>query len=862
MSDFLTNHAVKNVWCSPRQDLQVIYQPQRISNPRGVRGSISHMWESFPMPTPTDVYHVYQIGQYQAFLVGLSPVRNVWRSIASLMHDEMLMAHLHTVNGIQLCRFNSYVLVTQNQNVLVAVRDQARVADLRTEEVFLHLYSNSYFDSPRSDGQAHEIFCRGERVLTQQAALNFQNHYHNYRARAYGHTWLTVNGVYRSDYTPADYAMGDFLEFAYDSSVKAVKEFTIGALDTFDSILDEKRKYLLHYAGPQVDGVGIDYRDDIDVYLVRPGTGSRFTGTYFHKNNDDAFRQVTHRDYAANVDYVAAHQQAMLTRLGTWTDLSVLKLRLFIRHSGYRRPLVFEHHRIQELYKLPEQDLYQAMIGVDSTVPVWRVDNLENSEYIKVMDAGKAEISNDLVKTAYGYNAIAKLIGDTPNRVEVVSGRRMVPLPFGTQVDSTAFEINALGKLISTYVHTSGAEYTPFNSTCTMVEMISGRGGSKLDMNYGVQDHLLNPLFSYRFYVAPIAHGELQNDQWEDVTGDETKYEIINNRVHWYVDRTLNSVCVKSDAYFLNYELSMPMSNGLLRFSVNATANFNGTQSSGVMYIPPGRLDLWLNDECLIEGLDYFVKWPQVVITNKKFLIPNQNQRIRIRGTGFCASDMKLQAPKEVGFVRWGKLSRNNRYDLRDDRVIRLVVGGRTYHRSDVRFTEGDPSLWMQNVPNGSPYTLEDLVVPLRRVVNQDTYFLRQWSLEVDEDVSDYLTLKMPEYVPQDPDPIPDRYAIYSPFAASLLYDLITERLSTEGFRGHYSDQDVRNYLSDYEWLLDYDPTRKDVDLAHVAIHPHERNTVVEVDAYQYMLLNRAIKVFLEDKVDITSFVRIKDSFI
>lgn len=860
MSDYLVNHAVRNVWCSPKQDMQVIYQPQRISSPRGIRGHIDHMWTPIAMPTNTDVYHVYQIGQYAPQLIGLNPTQNVWRSLAALMNEEFLFADLYTLKGLHLTRDNAFILVTKNKNVLLAVREQKKIVDLKTTELYLRLYSNSFFDSERSDGFAHEIYCRSARVTSPQQALDFQRDYHAMRDRTVGHTWLYVNGYYRADYTPSDYTVGDYVEYVYDSTVKAVKEFSISELDTFDSIRDEKRKYLLHYPGAQVDGVGIDYRDDIDVYLIKPAPNNRWKGVFYHKNNDDAFRQVTHRDYAMTVDYVVAHQQAMLDQ--GWNSIDELKVQIFIRHSGYRRPLVFEHHRIQELYKLSEEDRYKAMVGLEASVPWWRAEELENSEYIDIMDARKRTITRDLVKDAYGYNAIAKLIGDTPNKVVLNAGRRMVPLPYGTQVDSTAFEINASGKLIASYIHTSGVEYTPFNSSCSMVEMIIGRGGSKLDMVFNTQDVPVNPKLSYRLYVAPIAHGELQNDQWTDVTGDHSKYDIINGEVHWYVDLQYNAVCVKSDAYFLNYELNLNADNGVLRFSVNTSTTWSGTQHSGVLYIPPGRVDLWLNDECLVEGLDYFVRWPEIVVTNKEYLNHGQAQKIRVRCTGFCNSDMSRQPPKEVGFVRWGKLSRNSRFDLRDDRVIRLVVGGRTYHRDDIYFTEGDPSLFMNNVPNGAPYTLEDLVVPLRKVVNEDTYVLRELSLEVDQAVSDYLTLKNPEDIPANPDPITERYTIYSPFTASIMYDLLTERLSTEGFRGQYSDQDVRTYLSDYEWLLDYEPTRHDLDLTHVAVHPHDRVTVVELDAYQYFLLNRAIRVFLEDKVDITRFVRIKDSFI
>lgn len=861
MSDFLVNHAVQNVWCNPQQDLQVTYKPQRISNPRGVRGRMSHMWATVDMPTPTDVYHVYQIGQYEPYLVGLTPAMGRWRALSEMMNETYLFSDVYTVNGKHLARFLTYVMVTPEKNVLLAVREQTKILDLRTTDIYLHLYSNSFFASPRSDGYAHSVVCRGARVMNSQQALNLQRDYLELKGRPVGATLIYVNGFYRDDYKPADFVAGDYVEYVHDSSIKMVKDFNLSGLPTFDSIKDAKRKYLLHYSGNQAGGVTIDYRDDISVYLFKPSaTAGRFTGVFYHKNNDDAFRQVTHRDYALTVDYARAYQQAMVDQ--GWTALSQLRARLFIRHAGYKRPLVFEHHRIQELYKLPDADIRRAMLGQDSTVKVWRAEELENSEYVQIMDARKRVIKPDLVKDAYGYNAIAKLLGDTPNKVVNISGRQAISLPYGTQVDSTAYEIDSAGKLINSYVHTSGLEYTPFNSTCKLVEMIIGRGGQKLDMVFNKQDTPINPRYSYRFYVAPIAHGELRNDQWKDVTGDNTQYEIINGKVRWFVDLQYNAVCVKSDAYFLNYELTQAADNGVLRLSVNATADWNGQQLSSLLYIPPGRLDVWLNNEVLIEGLDYFVKWPELVITNKQYLNQEGPQKLRIRGTGFCNSDLSRQPPKEYGFVRWGKLSRNSRYDLRDDRVIRLVVNGRTFHRDDVYFAEGDPALWMDNVPNGSPYLLDDLIIPLRAAVSDDTYVLRDKSLEVDQAVSDYLTMKLPEKIPTNPDPIPERYAVYSPFAASIMYDLLTGRLSTEKFRGQYSDQEVRDFLRDYEWLLEYEPTRHDLELDHVNVHPHERTTTIDLDAYQYMLLNRAIKVFLEDKVDITRFVRIKPSFI
>lgn len=860
MNDFLVDHAIRNVWCNPKQDLQVIYKPQRISPLRGVRTSFNHQWSTIRLPTTTDVYHIFQIGQYAPYLLGLGAGLEQWTAVNTLMESQKLLAQLYTADGRQFSRGESFILVTSNKDVLIAMREQRRIADLRSVDIFVRLYSNAYFSSDRAQSTTNGILCRSTKVTSAEQALDFQRDFLDARDHKPGATWLFVNGLQKDDYRPSDVVVGDYVEYVNDSSVKAVKTFAIANLDTFDSVLDLKRKFLLHYSGDQVDGIGIDYRDDIDVYLTKVKSNGRFSGVYYHKNNTDALRQVTHRDYAVVVDYITAYQQAQSA--AGWGSIQDLTLTLYIRRSGYQRPLVFEDHRIQELYKLSETDRYRALVGLDSTVTSWRAEELENSDYVKVMDARQRYITNDLVRDAYGYNAMAKLIGDTPQYVGNDAGRPVVKLPYGLWSNSTAFEYDANGVLINSYVHTAGAEYTPFNANGVLVETLVGRGGKKLDMVFQKQDTPIDPAFSYRYYVTMIDHGVPLQDKWVDVTGDATKYEIVDGKVHWLVDFASHVVCVKSDQYFLNYSLSLTPTNGLVRFSVSATTTWVDQTQDGVLIIPPGKLDLWLNNRALIENLDYFVQWPEIVLTNKAYLNPLNKQTLVVRATGFCQSDLTREPVKEVGFVRWGKLSRNSRYDLRDDRVIRLVADGRVFHRDQAHFVENDPSVWMDAIPNGAPYLLDDLVVPLRQVVDGDTYTLRDHSQAIDQVISDYLTLKLPEDVPETPDPIEDLYAIYSPFTAAIMYDLVNGVLSTEGFRGQYSDLDVKNYLTSYEWLLVYEPTRHAVDLTHVAVHPHDRTTVVELDAYQYFLLNRAIKVFLEDKVDITRFVRIKDSYI
>lgn len=93
------------------------------------------------------------------------------------------------------------------------------------------------------------------------------------------------------------------------------------------------------------------------------------------------------------------------------------------------------------------------------------------------------------------------------------------------------------------------------------------------------------------------------------------------------------------------------------------------------MTIPPRRLDVWLNGHPLIEGLDYHVNWPEVVVVNKQYLTSDENQLIDIRGQGFCAADLKPEPPREFGFVEHGYLSKDRQYNVRDDKVLSVVLG-------------------------------------------------------------------------------------------------------------------------------------------------------------------------------------------
>lgn len=857
MNDFLVNHAYTHVWCDPEQDFQHIIMPQRVTDPRGVMGSCQLLWRTITLPTPADKYHVYQIGQVNPEALGLLATQGAWTSLAKVQAQRLVYIQVYTTAGLVFPLAESYIMFTRDRTLVVAVKEQPGIAPLKTTDLYFRFYANAYYASRRSDPTVNAVRSGFYRHTNAVAALSFQNQVHLFKAKP-GFTALYRNGAYVNDFLPSQLTVGEVLEFVYDSSVKKVVDFNLTDLKTFESIKDDKVKYLLHYAGGQAGDLTIDYRDDCDLFLFKrtPNLqGSAYKGCYFHKNQDEAFRQVTHRDYAVAVPYVAAYQ----TGRDDWSDLAQLTLRLVIRNAGYDRALVDESHRIKELYKLDEEHLVNAFLGIDSTVSVWRAPALENSDYVRVMDAEVSQLTLPLVESAYGYNAMATLLGDSP---QVLTVNRPITLAPALTAGSTMYEYDAQGKLLGCYPHVLGQEYMPVYPNTRLVEGIVGTGSAIVPQVMGQQDTPYLSGLSYRFYIAPIDQGQVVASNWMDVTGDDSKYLIVNSKVHWLVDRNAFQVAVKSDQAFLAYDLSLSPSNGLLKFSVQGRVSYPTGMVTEVLTIPVGQLDLWLNGYALIENVDYYVTWPQIVIVNKAFLVEGNVQQITVRGTGFCQADLSRLTAEETSFVQYGVLSHNDRFNIRDDKVIRIVANGRTFHRSQLEFSEDLMQMSLPAVPNGSPYAISNVVVPLRGYVDQDTYALQAPALAIDQEIADYLTLHLPDTRPSTPDIIADKYSIYSPFSSTIMHDLINGALPMDNFMGRYSDKDVKDYLAPYVYLLAFDPIQRGVDTSHVAVHPHNLNVVAVLNIYQYNFLARAIHIFLDDKVDITRFISIKESWI
>ena len=853
MSDYLTEHALRNVWCTPNQDNQLILQPHRITPINGVWGSYRVMWSQIALPEPSAQFHLYHIGQISAPLLNLFSRGTEWITLAEACITGKNICDVYVTSGVQIPRTQTWYRTTIEGSVLLAVKKNALLPyDFNTLEVFLRVYSNEYFSSVRAGGAASVVDVQGGVMADSAAVLALKAKFDVVKYKT-GGTYCFVNGMKVGAINLATVRAGDVAEFVYDASITRVVDFAVAGLPTFDSTLDRKGKYLLHYAGAASEG--IDYLDDIDLFLVHQTTQK---GVYVHKNAADTLRMLTHRDYAIPVAYLSAYF-SIFSEDGA-IPLEQLYLRMHIRKSGYERALVDESHHIAQLYMLPEECIPRALLGVDSNVAVWRAPALEASAYTQIMRSECCTITPALVQRAYGYSAITALVAQTPCAVVSVAGVRQVPVPYYLASGATAFEYDANGLLLDWQVHTGGTVYVCQDASAALVEMLAGTGGHALDEYFDQSTVASDPALAYRYYSAPVVGG-VPSDQWRDASA-QTDHALTATGVSWPTP-TGEHTLIRSDKQFLLYAQDVDASDGVLLFTLSSQQVHAGVSAWLPLQVPLGELDIFVNGFSLIQGLDYVVKFPHVVVLNKAYLVSpgSQAQKVVVRFCGFCSSALAPTALSEHGFVQYGRLSVNHRFDIHPGRVLRTVMDGRLRLPATLAYSETGGTYDMFSADNGKSYSIRDIVVPLRSLSDTDTYAYRAEALATERAISDFMSLVMPQTLnePTSVNPIAQRIALCSPFIAAVLHALVGNVFSSEALSVPCDDDAVRTACAPYLYLFDYDPLHPDypLDLDYVQVHPHLLATEVNLDLPRWRFLNRVVKLYARGRVSLTSFVKL-----
>ena len=867
MQEYLIKDAMRTVWCNPYQDNQYVIEPKRMTVGAGSLNATPILGREVTLPLRNKRMHVFQVGQYPPHLWGLLENWPVWAAekwftFEEAMNNLPLYANIYNNRGVNIPRRNAYFMMTREKCLIIAVLVDKRMAvDYSREPIYLRLYSSAWIKSSARVQTAEDIVLVSKEITRNADITEIKNALTRYQAKV-GNVEAFVNGQWITSADGLTIRLGDLVEYVYEANVKRMVTWKIKNLKSYTSEMDQKKKFILHYP-KSATVTSIDYFDDIDVYVSYTTATKGKRGYYYHKNLPDAMRMLTYRDYGITGDYVTFVLDNLFADLGiTDGDYLEAEVTIKIRHNDFRRGLTFDPNKTFEMYKLSDTRILMAMSGVDTLIPTWWASNLEASDYCLYMGRLYPDINISNTEKAYGYNYTSMVIGDSPLKANLALQR--VPLPYGLAAyTSTAYELTPDGLLNGVFIHnTRDDDYNIRNGQTTMVEMIMGEGTNKPDVQYGTTNIPVTPDSDIRVYMSWMdfsMNPPQPNGKWEDITGDDTKYKVINGRVVWVSPETGQYLMVRSNSKFLAYSFNANISHGNLIFELAETTVVNGVLEERACPVPGGDLQIWLNGKNLVRDIDYVVNFPFVCINNYKFFKQPANltpQRVTVRMTGFCTKDLKLEKPKATGFIVNGTIGYNRHYDSWRDKVMHLSIDGSVKHKDDVIFTE-DATSWNRYHPlNGTPYQIVNQTVPLRGFTKSGTYPLREKAKEVDCVVEDYMDAHY-QFLGNEPVSVAqERWRLVSPFMSQMVGLCLSNEIAPDQWV-EYSDTEVIAMCKPYEVLLPFDPldNAKAIPSKYVDITPHRYNNTVNVTRAQMRFLESVARLYGQGKIGLNNYI-------
>lgn len=849
--------ALEHIYCAPAQDRQYSFRMARVNKKTfpTIR-EITVYGVSKKLPNTTSYFHVFTMGNMFPEFLNLQGqkkqwLRDQWVKMSDDMNQRKFIAKIYNDDGVVFPRQNVYYSYTDESSLLVAIEVNSYLQqhfDVSSFQ-YLNVYSNAYFQSSEFNNLPLRkgIECFGLMVGNNLEKAQLQTRINNLVANG-GDVFVYADG-YFIDKVTLNIPDQSFVEVVYDQSVIKRDVFDLQGLRTFESVKDNRLKYLL-YRPKERDT--IEYQDDTEVYVAQKNTGLN-RGLLLYRHQDYVMRNVTDKDFSLNSIFVNNTAQTLSHKVGgAQADKTVV---LYVRKSGRERQLVYNGMKLHELYKLPFDVQKNVISNMNYTVDFFRAEQLENSAYFQCASApGIGKITPQLAIDAIGYNGMTYYYANSP---VVTNGALTIEVPELYQEDSLAFEYDVNGKYLR-MVASVGPLYTCTDASVAFVEFMAG----SIPLNYGAlytHDAAIPTDGLECRILSAYFDGAVRTSQWVDITNTPDKCQRTDSTfvITENEGKKIKMVCLHHPRV---YDLELPLTSGNLEFVLTQPEDRGNGVVNTTLDVPYETIEFFMNGNRLTEGLDVFMKFPSVSICTKRYLdYSKETQHLHIRMSGFTLDVSKINQLELRGFVNNGTLTRNKRYDIRDDKVMSVFVDGKLRDRNAVRYSENDNTTRITNPKNGQSYVLRESFIAIKQLTGVDSYPIYCKNIQTNQRISNLYDLVFPEPPIDEFNAIAARHVLYSPLISTILVHLKQGEIPASLYTNPYDDTAILQLIDQrYKNLFLLDPIRANLPELIVEIHPHLGNATIELDLLQYRFVQNVIRVITggkPEKINISGYL-------
>ncbi|MDD2819127.1 MAG: hypothetical protein PHN51_10110 [Candidatus Nanopelagicales bacterium] len=836
--------AIDHIYCAPGQDRQFSFKMVRVNKKQyPAKGTVMVYNTGKELPNKTSFFHVFTLGNIPPSILNLLTqkkhwYKDVWVRASDDMELRDYILKIYNDQGVMFPRQHVYYSFIDQNSLLVAIESLPWLRGAYPVDSFeyMHVYSNAYFNKPGYHGSFERIGIDHsfQQVSNNLEKVQLQNQIAYARSQGCG-VFIYVNGYWTPDLT-LNIPDSSYVEIVYDQSVIETELHAINGLRTFDSVKDDCVKYLLFR---DTTASYIEYQDDTEIYIAE-SSGLVKKGVFFYKHHESVMRNVTDKDYSLRSSYVNNMAQELCNVTGG--GLADKTIVMYRRKSGRDMELKYSALKLHELYKLPVDAQRDVISSAGYSLDSLRVENLENSDYFRLASASSvSQVTPELATAAVGYNGVSHYFAQTP----VKRGSELtIEVAELYQGNSLAFEYDNDGLFKGQAVLTNGPYYTCSGPDVRFVEFMYGQTPSDFGRLYE-KDETFTLLYPQDDYVILAAYfdGSVRQSTWTKVSGTSAAVQTGSTVTLSLPDGQ------KAKVIYMNqpnvYDLQLSTDDGVLYFPLTCQEDRGLGMMTYHLDVAPESLAVFLNNRRLTQGLGYFIDFPYVCITSKKYLNTDSPvQNVHVRMSGVTLDSSKINNLEVRGFVNHGALSRNKRYDIRDDRVYSVFVDGLMQDKGQIYWSEADNVVRLNHAQNGLPYTVAESMIPVKPFTGVDTVRLFEVSQATNTKIMNLFNMVMPEPAIDQFNVIGSAYIVYSPVVCKLIGDILTGVIPSTLYTTPYDDMTVHTLIETrYKSLLKVDPVRHAMPDVNVEIQPHISNLVVNMSLLQYRFVANFVRV-------------------